>query len=91
MSRQHAKLDRRRWTWVRRKVLKRDNWRCRKCGKYGNEVDHIQPLQKGGDPWVETNLQCLCRDCHIAKTSGENTRSDPARDEWAALVRELST
>ena len=90
MSRQHVKLDRRRWAWVRRKLLKRDNWRCRECGRYGNEVDHIQPLHTGGDPWAESNLQCLCRRCHIAKTRAEYSGPrDPAREAWRAWVDKL--
>ena len=90
MSRQHAKLDRRRWAWVRRRVLKRASWRCRECGRYANEVDHIQPLQKGGEPWADSNLQCLCKPCHIAKTRAEYSGPrDPAREAWQALVDKL--
>ena len=92
MSRQHVKLNRRRWEWTRRKVLRRDGWRCRSCRKYGNEADHIQPLHRGGAEYDMGNLQCLCRSCHIEKTRGEwSGPRDPAREAWAALVRELTT
>ena len=37
----------------------------RKCGRYGNEVDHIQPLDRGGEAYAPSNLQVLCRGCHI--------------------------
>ena len=90
MSKYHSKLDRRRWEWVRRRVLKRDNWRCQSCGKYGNQVDHIKPLHHRGAPYAEGNLQCLCRGCHIAKTRAEYSGPhDPAREAWRALVDEL--
>ena len=80
----------RRWRRVRWWILKRDGWRCRTCGKYGNEVDHVTPLHKGGEPWDPANLQCLCRGCHIAKTRAEYSGPrDPAREAWQALVDEL--
>ena len=54
------------------------------------EVDHVVPLDKGGDPWALDNLQALCRGCHIEKTAAENRRPPtPAEEEWRALVREL--
>ena len=64
-------------------------WRCAVCGRYGREVDHIRPLHKGGHPWAESNLQCLCRGCHIAKTRAENRRErTPAERAWYRLVEE---
>lgn len=38
--------------------------------RYGDELDHIAPLWKGGsnDP---LNLQWLCRSCHSDKTARE--------------------
>ena len=92
MSKYHAKLDRRRWEWVRRRVLKRDGWRCRECGRYGNQVDHIKPLHQRGAVYDESNLQVLCKSCHAQKTRLENRGPvEPEREAWAALVRELST
>ena len=88
-SRFHAQLDTRRWARVRLQVLDRDEWRCRICGAYGNECDHIVPLHKGGAPYDPNNLQTQCRNCHIEKTRGENERPDPARDAWRKLVAEL--
>ena len=91
MSRHHAALSGRRWAWVRRKVLKRDGWRCRACGKYGNECDHIKPLQDGGAKYDESNLQCLCKRCHIAKTRAENRGPvDPERAAWQALEARMT-
>jgi|GEM_PF-1077666 len=51
-------------------ILKRDNYRCKKCGATSKEtqleVDHIHPVSKGGtnDP---RNLQTLCKRCNLGK------------------------
>lgn len=54
-------------------VLKRDSYRCAKCGaspsidhKVELEVDHIIPVAKGGGNSLE-NLQTLCRNCNQGK------------------------
>ena len=89
MSRNHDRLNRRRWEQVRRGVLDAARWRCEVCGRYGNQVDHIRPLHQGGNAWTPANLQVLCRTHHIAKTRRENERYDPARERWRALVAEM--
>ena len=63
------------WRRLRLRVLDRDGWRCRNCGRHGRlEVDHIIPLEQGGSMFDMDNLQALCRDpCHFAKTRGERT------------------
>ena len=78
----------RRWRRLRRTVLERDGWRCKRCGKAGVlEVDHVTPMQHGGAEWDSANLQVLCRGCHIAKTRSENTvYADPGRDAWRVLI-----
>lgn len=60
---------------LRFKVLKRDNFKCRKCGRspanYPNitlEVDHITPWSKEGET-VEENLQTLCNECNQGKSN----------------------
>ena len=89
MSRAHKQLHKGRWARVRLEVLERDGWRCRRCGCYGNEVDHIRPLRKGGDPFDPDNLQTLCRTCHVAKTRAETRRPDtPAEAAWRAFAAE---
>ena len=47
---------------------------------------------QGGDPIRDsTNLQTLCRTCHIEKTRGERTRTrSPSADAWLALVASLA-
>lgn len=94
MSRHHKKLGGRQWAALRLLVLDRENWRCTVCGRYGNEVDHITPLDRGGDPYAESNLQVLCGGrggCHASKTREENCRErTPAELEWDLYVSELT-
>jgi len=54
-------------------VLKRDNYKCVKCGTSPSkshevelEVDHIVPVAKGGKNALE-NLQTLCHNCNQGK------------------------
>ncbi|MXX24361.1 MAG: HNH endonuclease [Caldilineaceae bacterium SB0668_bin_21] len=91
MSRHHRahRLSGRRWERLRRMVLDRDGWRCRSCGRAGRlEVDHIEALHLGGDPWDPDNLQSLCGGCHVAKTRSERLRGTetPERAAWAAFM-----
>ena len=90
MSRHHTRLHAGRWARVRRAVLDAAGWRCAVCGQYANEVDHIIPLHKGGDPWELANLQSLCGTCHVEKTRRENRRPPTAAETaWRELVQEL--
>ena len=80
-----------RWQRLRRRVFKRDKYRCRACGRAGRlECDHVRPVWKGGALWAMANLQSLCRGCHIAKTRKERRRElTPAEVKWRALVADL--
>ena len=56
---------------MRRKVMERDNYTCRICGKYmpdgkGIHIDHITPLSKYGKTRL-SNLQTLCVECNRKK------------------------
>lgn len=68
---------------IRRVVIARDGGRCRKCGKPGGDIDHIE----GGSNEME-NLQLLCRSCHNKKTLAglvEITTEDEGYEE--AMMR----
>ena len=49
-------------------IYKRDNYRCRKCGRRTDdlEIDHIIPIAKGGKT-IYSNLQTLCHRCNSKK------------------------
>jgi 5-methylcytosine-specific restriction endonuclease McrA len=58
------------WDWS----ATRDAWlashpTCVSCGALAAEVDHVIPRSRGGKD--DGNLQSLCRDCHVAKTTRE--------------------
>jgi len=46
---------------------------CYKEGRVtpGEMVDHIKPIQQGGDPLSWDNLQTLCNSCHGRKSQKE--------------------
>jgi len=51
----------------KKKILERDEYRCKQCGSWENlHVDHIKPLSKGGTN-DEKNLQALCAKCNLSK------------------------
>jgi 5-methylcytosine-specific restriction enzyme A len=56
------------WRTTRRRVLARDGYRCRLCGRPAVEVDHVMPVARGG-PSDEANLRALCQRCNRAKGS----------------------
>lgn len=54
-------------------VLKRDNYKCKKCDKSPANthevelhIDHINPISKGGSNHID-NLQVLCSFCNFKK------------------------
>ena len=85
-----ARPNLKRWRVLRLAILDRDGWRCRKCGRAAGrfEVDHVIPLDRGGAMYEESNLQTLCRGCHILKSAGERTYPNPERDAWKAYLAE---
>jgi 5-methylcytosine-specific restriction protein A len=66
------------WSKLREIVLKRDQGLCQPCEAAGrvtlaHEVDHRVPKAEGGTD-AESNLQSICRICHLAKTQAEAKR-----------------
>ncbi len=62
---------------LRIKVMERDGFKCRFCGKSPANnpgtclhMDHIIPYSKGG-PTTYENLQTLCRECNLGKQDKE--------------------
>ncbi len=58
---------------MRYDVLKRDNFRCKICGRSADDgvvlhVDHIKPVSKGGRTTM-SNLRTLCEQCNMGKSN----------------------
>ena len=56
------------WRIIRAGILGRDRYTCGHCGRFGNEVDHVDGDSHNND---EANLQTLCHRCHSSKTARE--------------------
>lgn len=60
-----------RWQLLRRRVLFEQPI-CAGCNTaLAVDVDHITPLNQGGQPYNRANVQGLCRHCHGQKTRQE--------------------
>ncbi len=46
-------------------ILLRDEGKCQKCGKVGNQVSHVVPRNYYGLRWDLINLWLSCVGCHI--------------------------
>ena len=58
---------------LRYKILVRDNFKCKLCGRNSKEcilhIDHIHPISKGGNGIDEDNLRALCSLCNLGKSN----------------------
>ena len=69
-----------RWRKIRLSILKRDNNTCYYCGvNTANTVDHLTPLDKGGDNNF-TNLVAACATCNYSKGSRTEEQYIKARN-----------
>ena len=51
----------------RLQVLARDGFVCYYCGQDAEQVDHIVPISRGGDPVDLDNMVACCKTCNISK------------------------
>ena len=73
-------------------VLEAAGWKCARCSHYGNQIDHIVPLHKGGALYDKDNLQVLCRREHQEKTASERGGVPvQGQAEWREYLQELTT
>jgi 5-methylcytosine-specific restriction endonuclease McrA len=85
-----------RWKAVRFQALRRDGFKCVKCGATGCrlEVDHIKPVREAPELSYDlNNVQVLCVPCHSRKTRleiGLAEQGDMRRLAWRKLVRDLA-
>ena len=66
--------DKRYWThqWKKaRAAFIRENPTCKRCHKLAQVIDHVVPVNQGGEFWDVTNWQPLCKQCHDIKSGRE--------------------
>jgi len=66
----------REWELIKKQIKQRDNNLCQPCERTGrlteaHAVDHIKPKSQGGTN-APSNLECICKACHKAKTAMES-------------------
>lgn len=75
------------WETLRRKILRRDEFKCKRCSARTElNVHHIIPVYLGGTDDTN-NLVTLCRDCH-KKEHGFNF-DDKFHDTYSATEKAL--
>lgn len=71
------------WQWqskIRPRIIARDKGLCQPCYRQGiitrfDDVDHITSKEKGGTD-DDSNLECICRNCHKLKTQQEKQKGE---------------
>ncbi len=63
---------------LRKRVLRRDSWRCQLCGAMTNLEIHHQQFRSHAGEDAEHNLITLCHECHAAR-HGSDPDSEPSR------------
>ena len=92
----HKRAENFRWGALRRELLHAAGYQCAKCRRvrpvHHLEVDHVEPVHRGGELWDRSNLQVLCAvPCHRDKTRAERrTYAKPLRRAaWVEYINEL--
>ena len=85
------RLNRRQWAHARRAALERDGMEVHENAPSAGrlEVDHVQPLDHGGQPFDLENLRTLCVSCHLDVTWA--ARVTPEQRIWRAYSRKIDS
>jgi 5-methylcytosine-specific restriction endonuclease McrA len=59
-----VRLENREYEGIRKRVLRRDGWRCQFCGTMTSLEVHHQQFRSHSGADSEDNLITLCTDCH---------------------------
>lgn len=73
------------WRNFRAQILKRDRYRCRRCGDRRQRL-HVHHLTYAGGPYCAEVCVTLCEDCHLY-VHGRETY-DPCNDPYEAWLDE---
>lgn len=84
-----------RWKRKRGVILRRDEYLCRQCKRYGkttqaSTVHHINPLEVSPElALINDNLVSLCNSCHELMHDRVNDRLTHLGTEWLVRVGAL--
>jgi 5-methylcytosine-specific restriction enzyme A len=77
-----------RWESKREKILKRDQYLCQECKRYGkripaNTVHHMHPFRERPDLRLTNwNLISFCTKCHGKMHNRETDELTPLGEQW---------
>lgn len=77
-----------RWPPLRARVLRRDDYLCQQCLRYGKHraattVHHCFPAGRyPGYAWAAWNLVSLCSRCHDAMHDRNSEQLTPLGEQW---------
>ena len=80
------------WKGKRERILKRDEYLCRECKRYGKSVaastvHHVIPLDQRADlKYSSNNLISLCSKCHDKMHDRTNNQLTKVGEEWVARI-----
>ena len=78
------------WPRVRKAILERDGHQCQirtnKCTGLATHVDHIIPINQGGQWWEPTNLRASCQTCNYSRIDRERKETWRNKDTQITLV-----
>jgi hypothetical protein len=52
------------WATIRKRVLGKEKWTCKRCGRKGTQVHHIQYTKENLSGRSLSRMVCLCAHCH---------------------------
>lgn len=82
-----------RWIRKRANILRRDEYMCRQCKRYGKTtaattVHHIHPLDQRPDlALVNDNLLSLCNKCHDGMHDRNSRELTELGMEWVGRIK----
>ena len=83
------------WKSKRVRILKRDEYKCRQCKRYGKSteattVHHINPLRDRPDLRLESwNLVSLCGKCHDSMHDRVSDNLTALGEQWKERAEQM--
>lgn len=84
-----------RWISKREKILRRDEYRCRECKRYGRSteaamVHHIYPVEERPNLGLNNNnLISLCNKCHNKMHDRKTNKLTKEGFKWVERIKDI--